>query len=79
MKDHILLYYAALKFQHTRKVGPRLRMPTSGTLGSRTPKCLGGTWDPGPQKWDLGLRTPKYSSGTQNLGPPKWDPGPQSI
>ena len=48
--------------RHTIKVGP-------GTLDvywwdPGTPKCLGGTLDPEPPKWDPGPGTPKYFSGT---------------
>ena len=48
-------------------MGPRT--PTGGTLGPRTPKCLGGTLDPGPPKWDPGLQNIQVGSSKWNLGP----------
>ena len=38
MKDHILLYYAALKFQHTRKVGPRTQDAYKWDPGTQDPQ-----------------------------------------
>ena len=78
-KEQICLYslqlYTALHWAYwkseTRDPG-RLQV---GPPGRRTPKCLGGTRDLGPPKWDLGSGTSKHSSGTQNPGLLKWDPG----
>ena len=56
--------------RHTRKVRPGTRNVyrwVSWDPARGTPKCLGETWDPGPQNIQVGPGTRDPKSGT-------WDP-----